>query len=176
MPSTLPVNVSLSAPPITFSSVVPDDRISVSPAFTTCAAAFDKSTATERVVVVWKSSVSIPPPDSLIVSVPSARSVSNTYVSSPPPPVNLSFPLKPVRLLARLFPVNVSLSAPPITFSKALLSDRISVSPAFTTCAAAYDKSIATERVVVVWKSSVSIPPPDSLTVSVPNARSASNT
>ena len=78
MASPFPANVSLRAPPITFSSVLLDDRISVSPAFTACAAAFDKSIETERVVVVWKSSVSIPPPVSLIVSVPNDRSVSNT--------------------------------------------------------------------------------------------------
>ena len=78
MDSEFPVNVSLSAPPIRFSTVLLSDKSSVSPAFTTCAAAFDKSTDTERVVVVWKSSVSIPPPDSLIVSVPRDRSVSNT--------------------------------------------------------------------------------------------------
>ena len=73
----LPVSVSLSVPPITFSIVVADERVSVSPVFTTWAAAFDRSTDTFRPVVLLKLSVSVPPPASLIVSIPSVRSVSN---------------------------------------------------------------------------------------------------
>ena len=66
----------MSVPPVTFSSVLAEERVSVRSAFTTWAAAFDRLTATVRVVVAPKSSASVPPPASLIVSLPNARSVS----------------------------------------------------------------------------------------------------
>ena len=162
----LPVSVSLSDPPIAFSIVVADESVSVSPAFTTWAAALERSTATARPDVVPKSTVSVPPPASLTVSLPRARSVSNAYVSLPAPPVSV--------LLSEL-PVSVSLSDPPTTLSTTVPADRVSVSPVFTIWAAALDRLTATFRVVVPLKSSVSIPPPASLTVSLPSVRSVSN-
>ena len=57
---------------MTFSIVLPAERVRVSPALTTCAAALPRLTVTARVVVAEKSSVSTPPPDSLIVSLPRA--------------------------------------------------------------------------------------------------------
>ena len=71
------MKVSLKAPPMTFSIVEPDDSVSVKPTFTACAADFDRSITTLRVVVPEKSRVSVPPLASMIVSLPSARSVSN---------------------------------------------------------------------------------------------------
>ena len=62
---------------MTFSTVVPDVNVRVSPGFTTCSVAMDRSMVMRRVVVELKLSVSVPPPDSLIVSFPSAKSVSN---------------------------------------------------------------------------------------------------
>ena len=77
--SELPVSVSPSEPPITFSIVLPAESVSVSTEFTTCAAAFDRSTDTVRVDVPLKSSVSVPPPDSLIVSLPMLEIGSVSY-------------------------------------------------------------------------------------------------
>jgi hypothetical protein len=77
----LPVRVSPRAPPMTFSMVAPEERVRVSPALTACADGLPRLTATARVVVAEKSRVSTPPPDSLIVSLPRAVSVSKRKVS-----------------------------------------------------------------------------------------------
>ena len=74
--SELPVSVSLSVPPVTFSMVFPAESVRLNPALTICDTAVDRLAATLRVVVPLKSSASVPPPDSMIVSVPSVRSVS----------------------------------------------------------------------------------------------------
>ena len=167
MASELPVNVSPSDPPVAFSIVPPEESVSVRPVFTTWAAAFDRSTVTTRPVVALKLSASVPPPDSTIVSLPSARSVLNTYVSLPAPPVSALF---------SELPVSVSWSAPPVMFSSVLPEESVSVRPAFTIWADAFDRSMATFRVVVPLKSSVSVPPPDSTSVSLPCVRSVSKT
>src|SRR5262249_56837668 len=83
-----PVRVSPRAPPMTFSIVAPDERVSVSPALTACAAGLARLTATARVVVAEKSSVSTPPPDSSMHSLPLALSASHRYMSLPAPPVS----------------------------------------------------------------------------------------
>ena len=97
----LPVRVSPRAPPVTFSIVLPAERVRVSPALTTCAAALPRLMVTARVVVAEKSSVSTPPPDSLIVSLPRALSVSKRKVSLPAPPVSVSLPPRPSITLFR---------------------------------------------------------------------------
>ena len=80
---------------MTFSIVLPAERVRVSPALTTCAAALPRLMLTARVVVAEKSRVSTPPPDSLIVSLPRALSVSKRKVSLPAPPVSTSLPPPP---------------------------------------------------------------------------------
>ena len=75
--SVFPVIVSLRDPPPTFSIVVPDENANDKAEFTTCDDR-DRSMLMLRVVVPLKSSVSVPPRESMIVSLPSAPSVSKT--------------------------------------------------------------------------------------------------
>ena len=132
----------------------------------TCDDAFDRSMAMFRVDVKLKSSVSIPPPDSSMVSAAWLESVSKMYVSLPAPPVNT---------FASELPISVSFNVLPMTFSTVVLDDNVRTTPVFTTCEVDLDRSTKILRVVVLLKSSVSTPPPASLIVSFPSARSVSN-
>ena len=79
-------------------------------------------------------------------------------------------PAFPVSVFARALPMSRSFSEPPLAFSNVLSAPRIRLRLAFTTCVVARPRLTVTPSVVLVEKSSVSTPPADSSSVSVPSA------
>ena len=154
--------------------VVAEPSVKVRFGLTICAVARPRFTEIPVLVVKEKSSVSVPPPDSSIVSLPRDAFAPKMYVSFPNPPINLSSPGPPLRTLASVFPVNVSFSDPPITFSIVVAEPSVRVSVGLTICAVARPRFTEIPVFVVAEKSSVSVPPPDSSIVSLPKETFAS--
>ncbi len=90
------------------------DKVNVNHVLTTCGVASDRSTEILWVVVALKSKVSVPTPDSTIVSLPrryryrTRRYHCRNHLSF------TSLPSPPVNVLSSALPTNVSPSDPPI--------------------------------------------------------------
>ena len=92
-------------------------------------------------------------PDSITVSEP----LPPSRLSFPPRPVRVSSPASPTSRLPRAFPWSVSANAVPVTFSRPVDVESVSVSPDTTVWAAVTAKSMLTPPVNRFAKSSVSL-------------------
>ena len=148
---------------MTFSIVLPAERVRVSPALTTCAAALPRLMV-DGAGGGGREVERVDPAAGLVDRVAAQGIVGVEAVGVVAGPAGqrvvaaaaLDRVVGPVALqgVAR----EGVAQAPPMTFSIVLPAERVRVSPALTTCAAALPRLMFTARVVVAEKSSVSTP------------------
>ena len=119
-----------------------------------------------RISSSTRASVSLPAPVSVAAASVKLTSADSATVSLPAPPSKASLPSRPDSVsspaspestLSLVLPRSVSANAVPMTFSRSVSLDRVSVNPAATVCAVVTVRSRLTPSFASVVKSSVSV-------------------